>query len=904
MKAVKRSNNDSQKRLSASSSSFTSIARRRTQQQQQPSSSHRPKVPPKLSAQPTELELRGIKIRFPFKPYKCQEEYMGKVIDALASRENALLESPTGTGKTLCLLCATLAWQSEYARQKKSDKEDSAFVVAPTQQPTNINNPNQLKQPNKERTPTIIYASRTHSQISQVVRELRNTSYRPKHTLLGSRQQMCVNPKVKKATSTSTEINHDCNKLGMERKCRFKNNLENYTKGGYQKNGYQPVRDMEDLLEMGNADKICPFYYTRGQVENAELILLPYNYLFDKDSRTTTLADVPWDNSVVIFDEAHNLESFASESASFDLTSLDIGGCVGEVNRAMGYLDVMGEGGDGNRIKKDNLVRIKSLLLNFENYILSLGNKTSYRGEFMMEIFTKGASITHATHQLFLQEIRKLSDIFMEMSGGSNRGCPRLDHFVSCVKQVFGEPTEARCIAKAQSYRVHVSPKNNGSGGGGGGSSGGYNRNKDSGSGGRTISYWCFAPAEAMRELANLNVRSILVTSGTLSPLDSYALELDLPFPHRIENPHIIPNDQIHVRVVGKGVSGKLLTSSYERRQDEEYYTELGNTLVSLGKIVPGGMLIFFPSYGVMETCLEKWGGPILGNKRNFGGGSKSNSFFAARKRRSTGAARYSFPHAGPNTFRTTRGEPTTPWKRLLGTKAVVVEPRSSADLPDAIVEFHKYLSLQKSTGVALLGVCRGKISEGIDFAHDMCRAVVITGLPFAPSFDPKVKMKREFLDQARALQNTKPDDNGGFDSHSKPKAVSLSGHEWYTQQAHRSVNQGTPSFCFNDQNVWLLSMLKYLFLSLSRASNQQPSAEPLEIRLTMERFCCLTLDSASLLTRRDLVNGSDHIYCPTRVWDVQLEDSYNSTKTQKRKREDERKRLLLYHLRIRFQLF
>ena len=46
----------------------------------------------------------------------------------------------------------------------------------------------------------------------------------------------------------------------------------------------------------------------------------------------------------------------------------------------------------------------------------------------------------------------------------------------------------------------------------------------------RTLSYWCFAPALAMIELEGLGLRSIIVTSGTLSPMKSYSLELGLKF--------------------------------------------------------------------------------------------------------------------------------------------------------------------------------------------------------------------------------------------------------------------------------------------------------------------------------------------------------------------------------------
>ena len=54
---------------------------------------------------PTSLTLHGVQVHFPFRPYPCQETYMQTVMDALLKSENALLESPTGTGKVRQLLC-------------------------------------------------------------------------------------------------------------------------------------------------------------------------------------------------------------------------------------------------------------------------------------------------------------------------------------------------------------------------------------------------------------------------------------------------------------------------------------------------------------------------------------------------------------------------------------------------------------------------------------------------------------------------------------------------------------------------------------------------------------------------------------------------------------------------------
>jgi Rad3-related DNA helicase len=91
------------------------------------------------------------------------------VLESCKKQQNSLLESPTGTGKTLSLLCGSLAWLKEERRKKNPDVEYTK----------------------------ILYCSRTHSQLNQVIKELKSTVYNPKTVLLGSRDQMCVNPKLK-----------------------------------------------------------------------------------------------------------------------------------------------------------------------------------------------------------------------------------------------------------------------------------------------------------------------------------------------------------------------------------------------------------------------------------------------------------------------------------------------------------------------------------------------------------------------------------------------------------------------------------------------------------------------------------------------------------------------------------
>ena len=146
-------------------------------------------------------DIAGVPVSFPFEAYSPQLVYMEKVVLALEQGTNALLESPTGTGKTLCLLCAALGWRREHIRraQAASNSATRQQLGAPgAQQPggwaealaaqvgsgagSGSGHTGALSG-GADRAPRIIYASRTHSQLQQVVRELRRTDRERKGAL-------------------------------------------------------------------------------------------------------------------------------------------------------------------------------------------------------------------------------------------------------------------------------------------------------------------------------------------------------------------------------------------------------------------------------------------------------------------------------------------------------------------------------------------------------------------------------------------------------------------------------------------------------------------------------------------------------------------------------------------------
>ena len=64
------------------------------------------------------------------------------------------------------------------------------------------------------------------------------------------------------------------------------------------------------------------------------------------------------------------------------------------------------------------------------------------------------------------------------------------------------------------------------------------------------------------------------------------------------------------------------------------------------------------------------------------------------------------------------------------------------------------------------MGVCRGRLSEGLDFKDRRGRCVIIVGIPYPQINEPKILLKRYYLDRRREILGAHCNNEDGKEVH------------------------------------------------------------------------------------------------------------------------------------------
>ena len=671
------------------------------------------------------VNINGINIYFPYDIYSNQSKYMEKIILLLNDRVNsnikniAALESPTGTGKTLCLLCSTLAWVNEMRRQKRFGGK-------------------------------IIYTTRTHSQVTQTIHELRKTCYRPRTAVLSSREHCCVNSNLRK-NLTGNILDIICRKNCV--KCPYYNGVLS------DKRERNNMMDIEELFKNGKLQTFCPYYQ---QIEIAksysDIIFMPYNYIFDEDIYNIMEIDIT--NDIIIVDEAHNIRKVCEDSKSIEIKSIDFDDIIKDLDSFLNLAEndelienhVFNFNNKKKNKKKREIIRdipkddiaiekkaIENIQNKFNQFNLKNKIKNGQKIDFFefFEIF-----LTKEEHKRNKKNKKKKkvtnkddefscdSSISLYFDLSENITATNIDEHIKFLEQIkmnfqefFEKGTKITIILKIlniirqlidnillrKCYIFYMEEEQK------------EKMNEETGEKEsesiKKFYIFCFNPNLGFSEILKRDPFSIIFTSGTLTPFKLYENELQIKFDITLENEHIVPHEQINFNVLSDYENGKF-RFDYNNRENIDMIKALGKEIINYCKNVQtGGILVFFPSFYYLNKCWKIWDECGI------------NKMIEIYKKLYLDSSR---------------------------NKNIVTQ------MKDDIKKNYIFYS-----------VFRGIASEGIDFSDDSARAVICIGIPFADISDNRVKLKMDYLNSVKK-------DNPDF----------IGGNEWYEADAMTAVNQ------------------------------------------------------------------------------------------------------------------
>lgn len=103
------------------------------------------------------------------------------------------------------------------------------------------------------------------------------------------------------------------------------------------------------------------------------------------------------------------------------------------------------------------------------------------------------------------------------------------------------------------------------------------------------LNLWCMNPGIMFKQLTD-RTYSVILTSGTLSPMASFEKELNCKFHSTLEAPHVVTTDQTLLASIGQGPMGFEMQAIYKNTSKLAFQDELGRILLDCCKVVLWGV--------------------------------------------------------------------------------------------------------------------------------------------------------------------------------------------------------------------------------------------------------------------------------------------------------------------------